>query len=69
MKTMVKVKIKEIVAHNGAIVIVSKDTSYSHTECDKVMAAWREQEYQRKRDEKQQQKRSIFKLFRRKKVA
>lgn len=38
-----------IVAHNGVEVVSVKNTSYAYTECDKVMAAWREQEYKRKR--------------------
>ena len=66
-KTMIKIKVKEIVAHNGVIVLVAKDTAYHHTEFDEIMAAWREQEYQRKTLEKQQQKkRNIFSLFRKK---
>lgn len=38
-----------IIAHNGVEVISVKNTNYAYTECDKVMAAWREQEYKRKR--------------------
>lgn len=38
-----------IIAHNGVEVISVKNTSYAFTECDKVIAAWREQEYKRKR--------------------
>ena len=69
-KTMIKIKVKEIVAHNGAIVLVTQDTAYHHTEFDKVMVAWREQEYQRKQFEKQQQqKKHIFSLFKRNEVA
>lgn len=40
---------KVIIAHNGVEVISVKNTSYTYTECDKVMAAWREQEHKRKR--------------------
>ena len=67
-RVMVKIKVKEIVAHNGAIILVAKDTAYHHTEFDGIMAAWREQEYQRKQLERQQQqkKRNIFSLFRKK---
>ena len=67
-RVMVKIKVKEIVAHNGAIILVAKDTAYHHTEFDEIMAAWREQEYQRKQLERQQQqkKRNIFSLFRKK---
>ncbi len=67
-RTMVKIKVKEIIAHNGAIVLIAKDTAYHRTELDDIMAAWREQEYQRKQLERQQQqkKRNIFSLFRKK---
>lgn len=46
---MKKYAMEVIIAHNGAEVISVKNTSYAYTECDKVMAAWREQEYKRKR--------------------
>ena len=67
-RAMVKIKVKEIIAHNGAIVLIAKDTAYHHTELDEIIAAWREQEYQRKQLERQQQqkKRNIFSLFRKK---
>lgn len=42
---MKKYAMEVIIAHNGVEVISVKDTSYAYTECDKVMAAWREQEY------------------------
>ena len=38
-RVMVKIKVKEIVAHNGAIILVAKDTAYHHTEFDEIMAA------------------------------
>lgn len=42
-----------ITAHNGVEVISVRKTDYIHTECDKVIAAWREQEYnKRKKTEK-----------------
>ena len=70
-KAMIKIKVKEIVAHNGISVLIAQDTAYHHTEFDEIMAAWREQEYQRKQLERQQQQknRNIFSLFKRKKAA
>lgn len=70
-RAMVKIKVKEIVAYNGTIVLIAKDTAYHHTEFDEIIVDWREQEYQRKQLERQQQqkKRNIFSLFRRKKAA
>ena len=66
-RTMVKVKVKEIVAHNGISVLITQDTAYHHTEFDEIMAAWREQEFQKKKCKRQQQKkRNIFSLFRKK---
>lgn len=67
-RAMIKIKVKEIVAHNGVTVLVTKDTAYHHTEFDEIIAAWREQEYQRKQLERQQQqkKRNIFSIFRKK---
>lgn len=67
-KTMIKIKVKEIVAHNGVTVLVTRDTAYHHTEFDEIIAAWREQEYQRKQLDRQQQqkKRNIFSIFRKK---
>lgn len=44
-RAMVKIKVKEIVAHNGTIVLIAKDTAYHHTEFDEIIVAWREQEY------------------------
>lgn len=46
---MKKYAMEVILAHNGVEVISVNNTSYVYTECDKVMAAWREQEYKRKK--------------------
>lgn len=70
---MKKEIVKEIVAYNGTIVICRKDTAYSRTEFDEIIAAWQEQrdmERQEHWKEMKDKKRNIFAaLFKRKEIA
>lgn len=68
---MTKETVKEIVAHNGAIVICKKDTAYSRTEFDEIKAAWEKQrDAERQAHWRNVKKRNIFTtLFKRKEVA
>lgn len=68
---MTKEIVKEIVAHNGTIVICKKDTAYSRTEFDEIIAAWQKQrDIERQEHWKDVKKRNIFTaLFKRKEVA
>lgn len=71
IKSIQKTMLQRIITDNGSIVEIAKDTAYSRTEFDEIIAAWREQEYQRKQLERQQQQknRNIFSIFKRKKAA
>lgn len=68
---MIKEIVKEVVAHNGTIVICRKDTAYSRTEFDEIMEAWQKQrDVERQQHWKNVKKRNIFStLFKRKEVA
>ena len=63
---MEKKIVEEITITETISVIVTTDTAYNHTEFDEIMAAWRLQEFNRKRPER---KRNIFSLFKRKEIA
>lgn len=46
---MVKATMKLIVASNGAEVLVCQNTTYRHTELDKIILAYKEQEHARRK--------------------
>lgn len=63
---MEKAIIEEIIITETTSVLVTTNTAYNHTEFDDVIAAWKEQEFQKK---KAKRKLNILSLFKRKEVA
>ena len=70
IKSIQKTMLQRIITDDGSIVETAKDTAYSRTEFDEIIAAWqRQRDTERQEHWKSVKKRNIFSLFRRKKVA
>ena len=70
IKSIQKTMLQRIITDDGSIVETAKDTAYSRTEFDEIIAAWQKQrDAERQEHWKSVKKRNIFSLFRRKKVA
>ena len=70
IKSIQKTMLQRIITDDGSIVETAKDTAYSRTEFDEIIAAWqRQRDTERQEHWKSVKKRNISSLFRRKKAA